>query len=382
MRRGLVIGKFMPLHQGHVALIKFAAAQCDELIVSVSFTPEDPIPGPLRFSWIQEEFRNIPDIKPYLSLDDFDDDTLPLKERIPSWGIFLKSRFPTIDVVFSSEQYGALLAGVLGAVHISFDPERKKFPVSGSLIRKSPFRYWAFIAMPARPHFVKKICFYGPESTGKSTLARHMAIVYQTEFVPEVSRELIDSNKFSVVDIIKIGTAQTERVLEKTKTANKLLFCDTDLITTQIYCHHYLREIPPILFELEKRVVYDHYFLFDADVPWVADGLRDLGERRGEMFQVFKSELDKRGLKYELIRGDYASREALVQRFLNPYFALFFFPRMVVRKVSIQPRSWSVTKHVLPSLPPKVRLLTFFPFKITSRSSFPCGERMAIVPLS
>jgi HTH-type transcriptional repressor of NAD biosynthesis genes len=34
MIRGLVIGKFMPVHNGHIALINFAASQCDELIVS------------------------------------------------------------------------------------------------------------------------------------------------------------------------------------------------------------------------------------------------------------------------------------------------------------------------------------------------------------
>jgi HTH-type transcriptional regulator, transcriptional repressor of NAD biosynthesis genes len=31
MKRGLVIGKFMHIHNGHIALIDFAASQCDEL---------------------------------------------------------------------------------------------------------------------------------------------------------------------------------------------------------------------------------------------------------------------------------------------------------------------------------------------------------------
>ena len=141
---------------------------------------------------------------------------------------------------------------------------------------------------------IKKICFYGPESTGKSTMARHMAEIYKTEFVPEVSREIVTSNNFTVEDIIKIGHTQTVRILEKTKTANKILFCDTDLITTQIYCRHCLKVMPPILFELEKLIKYDLYFLFEPDVPWVADGLRDLSEKRKEMFEVFKRELDKK----------------------------------------------------------------------------------------
>src|SRR6478735_7445631 len=94
---------------------------------------------------------------------------------------------------------------------------------------------------------IKLICFYGPESTGKSTMAKHFATLYKTEFVPEVARELISSNDFTIDDIIRIGNAQTQRIKEKLKTANKFLFCDTDLITTQIYSKKYLVVIPEIL---------------------------------------------------------------------------------------------------------------------------------------
>jgi len=159
---------------------------------------------------------------------------------------------------------------------------------------------------------VKKICLYGPESTGKSTVAECMARRYNTVFVPEVARELITSNDFTLDDIIRIGHAQTQRVIEQSKVANKLLFCDTDVITTQIYSQHYLHAVPPVLYELEKQVTYDAYILFDTDVAWVADGLRDLGDQRQAMFDVFKNALDVRGIAYTLVRGDYREREAQV----------------------------------------------------------------------
>ena len=156
---------------------------------------------------------------------------------------------------------------------------------------------------------IKKICFYGPESTGKSVMARHLAEVYHTEYVPEVAREFVSTNNFTLEDIIKIGHAHIERVNEKTKTANKILFCDTDIITTQIYCRHYLGQVPEVLFELEKMITYDQYFLFDIDVPWVPDGMRDLKERRAEMFEVFRDELVKRRIPFTIIRGNYGQRE-------------------------------------------------------------------------
>ena len=166
-----------------------------------------------------------------------------------------------------------------------------------------------------------RVCLYGPESTGKSTLARRLAEHYHTEFVPEVAREIIMSNTFTVEDIIRIGQAQTDRVLEKSKTANRVLFCDTDVITTAVYSDTYLHHIPPQLDALEKKVHYDQYFLFDIDVPWVADGLRDLGarEQRVRMFERFKKELDGRGIPYIRLTGSYADREKMIIRVVDEW---------------------------------------------------------------
>jgi HTH-type transcriptional repressor of NAD biosynthesis genes len=317
MKRGLVIGKFMPVHTGHLALISFALGQCDEIIVSMSHTPTDPIPHSLRFNWLKDLFKENPKIKVEESLDDFDDETLPLAERTEIWARFIEKRFPKVDVIISSEEYGKPLANHLGAFSLLFDPLRNQVPVSATKIRNNPFLYWEFIPEIVRPCFVKTICFYGPESTGKSTMAKKMAAHYQTEFVPEVAREIVSSNDFTLDEIVRIAKAQNERVKEKIKTANKFLFCDTDLITTQIYCRHYLKTVPDILYELEKEIKYDQYFLFDIDVPWVADGLRDLGDQRKKMFDVFKFELEKRSLDFTVVTGDWTAREAFVKMSLS-----------------------------------------------------------------
>jgi HTH-type transcriptional repressor of NAD biosynthesis genes len=164
---------------------------------------------------------------------------------------------------------------------------------------------------------IKLICFYGPESTGKSSMAEKMAARYQTTFVPEVAREMLVTNNFDVDKIAEIGKRQTERVLEKLEVANKILFCDTDLITTQIYSQYYLHEIPRILSELERKISYDHYFLFNIDVPWIPDGLRDLGDKREYMFEVFRSELDKRKIPYTNVQGTPDQREQIVMSWLH-----------------------------------------------------------------
>lgn len=309
MKRGLVIGKFLPIHKGHIALINFAASQCDELIVSMSDQAGDPIDADIRFYWIREIFKDNDRIKPNKLVDNLDNDSMELNERTKVWAGLIRKHYPDVEILFSSESYGEPLAEHLGIEHRTFDTQRIKFPVAASSIRKHPFRYWDFIPEVVRPFFVKKICFYGPESTGKSSMAIKMAKKYNTEFVPEVAREMITKNDFTIDDIIRIGIAQTQRVIDKTKVADKLLFCDTDLITTQIYSRHYLHVIPPILTQLEKHVSYDLYFLMDIDVPWIADGLRDLGNRREEMLDIFKNEMTSRNISYILIQGNSDERE-------------------------------------------------------------------------
>ena len=317
MTRGLVIGKFMPVHAGHISLIEFAAAHCDELIVSMSYKHDDPIDESLRFNWLKEIFKTSNSIKIEKVEDNFDDETLELEARTKRWAEFISIRYPPINKVFSSESYGEPFARHLGATHVEFDLSRKYFPVSATLIREHPFQYWQFLPKVVRPYFVKKICFYGPESTGKSTMAKKMAEKFATEFVPEVAREFVTSNVFKPEDISRIAFEHYKRIQDATKIANKFLLCDTDAITTEIYSQHYLNTVPQIVFDLEQKVKFDLYFLFDIDVEWVADELRDLGNQREHMFQVFKNELEKRQIPFLLVSGNYETREHFVSQKLN-----------------------------------------------------------------
>jgi cytidyltransferase-like protein len=56
MTRGLVWGKFLPLHLGHGHLIETARAGCDELVVVPGARDDEPWPLELRESWLRETF--------------------------------------------------------------------------------------------------------------------------------------------------------------------------------------------------------------------------------------------------------------------------------------------------------------------------------------
>lgn len=315
---GLVFGKFMPVHNGHLALIEFAKRQCEQIIVSMSYTEIDPISQELRFQWLQNIYLNDKNIILVKHLDDFNDESLNIFDSTKLWANFINKQFPEIDAFFCSEDYGEPLSYHLKLPNIVFDKSRRIFPVSATKIRLNPFKYWDFIPGEVKPYFVKKICIYGPESVGKSVLTIELANIFQTNFVHEVARDFLFDNHNIDTDLItKIAKTHSEFIFESLKSSNKLLFCDTDIITTQIYANHYLGYIPEVLFELEKKTQYDLYLLLNIDVPWVYDPLRDLKNKRDEMYLIFKNELIVRKIKFIEINGSWDVRKQIAVSSIN-----------------------------------------------------------------
>lgn len=152
-KKGLVFGKFMPIHNGHLALINFAAAQCETLIVSMSYTINDPISPKLRYEWLEKIFENTPNITLAFVLDDFNDEGLSLFEATKQWAIFIQNRFPNIEAFFCSEDYGAPLSHHLGIPCVIFDKARTQVPISATLIRANPTQYADFLPEIVRPYF-------------------------------------------------------------------------------------------------------------------------------------------------------------------------------------------------------------------------------------
>lgn len=314
MKKGLIFGKFMPFHLGHRALVEFALSQCEKVIVSMSYTPNDPIPAEIRFEWLHRLFAQNPRIELFQALDDFPDEGMPLTDATKLWADFIHYTFPEVEGVFCSEAYGVPLSRHLKCPVIFFDVERRQVPISATAIRRAPAQHWAFIPEEIRPYFTKKICLFGPESVGKTTLTEQLARHFHTSFVHEAARNVILSNDFWIETMTEIGRLQTSLVRQRLQTANKVLFCDTDVITTQIYSQHYFGYVPDELKTLEKEMTYDLYFLLNIDTPWVPDTLRDLGHRRTEMFALFKEALDKRQLPYVLIEGTWEERFTIAKK--------------------------------------------------------------------
>ena len=125
IKQGLVIGKFLPLHSGHEALIKFAATQCDELIVLLGVKNDEAIPGPLRLKWLWEAFRDDPSIHIEYTDEELPDSPVSSRDVSKVWAEYLSKKFPGVRLIISSEEYGGFLAEYMDIEHKYFDPEKK-----------------------------------------------------------------------------------------------------------------------------------------------------------------------------------------------------------------------------------------------------------------
>jgi len=160
-----------------------------------------------------------------------------------------------------------------------------------------------------------KIVLFGPESSGKTTLCKQLAEHYNTLWVPEYAREYLqkkwdDEQKVcEPEDLLPIAIGQMKLENNYTKKANKILFCDTDLLETKVYSEvYYQGYCDPLLNKYALKNQYDLYFLTYIDTPWEADDLRDRPNEREEMFEAFETALKLYKRPYVLLKGNKEAR--------------------------------------------------------------------------
>jgi len=152
---------------------------------------------------------------------------------------------------------------------------------------------------------VKRIAIVGPECTGKSDLARFLANHYHTNWVPEFARNYIDQLKrpYEKNDLVKIAQAQVMLENQLALQANKILFCDTNLVVIKIWSEFKYGDCPPEIIEKMIAQKYDLTLLTYIDIPWVDDPQREHPDKRDLLYSIYKEELLKNNVKFVEIKG-------------------------------------------------------------------------------
>ena len=123
---------------------------------------------------------------------------------------------------------------------------------------------------------MRRACFHGAESTGKSTLCAELASDLGCPWVAEYGRAYAEQygTDFTMEDLLAIARGQDGAMRIACVSNPPLVLLDTDPLMTAAWAEMLFGENPAELMTYEKA---EHYLLFEPDVPWEDDGTRLFG---------------------------------------------------------------------------------------------------------
>lgn len=185
---------------------------------------------------------------------------------------------------------------------------------------------------------MKKICFVGAPSTGKSTLAIILAeklkkIGYKTELVREYARDfIVEHGKIkNASDQILIARGQKWREKEAAQKNPQFIICDCAVFLSRIYASLFEPEpenneevlkyktiLEKIDAEVDKEVLgYNHIFFLPPEIPAEEDGVRLYTDKISEISKKIKEFLTSQKINHFEIKGNIKERALRVFELLK-----------------------------------------------------------------
>lgn len=298
-RTGVVLGRFLPLHDGHRYLIEYAQTFAARIHVFVRVGANDAVPFPVRRDWITELFPDVTVVPvedlPVISTRD---------DSAKHWTRQILAHVRP-DYLFAGELYGPPLAQFLATRFVLVD--RYAIPVSGTKVRADPWKWERYLPPPVRAWYVRRVCLIGAEATGKTLLASRLAEHYGTVRVPEYANTL---SSLGAADVSRVAHAQRTAEDLLARRATRVLFCDTDLLAVRLWSERRFDAAPDWLRAASEDRAADLYLLTAPEHRFAGADVRNTPAERAAFHDRCERELIRLGRPYVTIKGRYEQRMA------------------------------------------------------------------------
>lgn len=355
MNIGIVVGKFYPLHIGHVNMIQQASSKFDKTIVIVSHhgikdlelykdsNLKRPLTGKDKLAIVQKTFQYQKELIIPILVDETECPQYP--DGWQSWSDLVKKEIlgnrrvlnelpsPThswtgfnivnnVKFVVNEPQDELGYQKYFGCKCEIFDFDRVEFNISATDVRNDPFYFWDFIPRASREYLVPTVVIAGGESSGKSIMTNKLANLYATTSVQEYGRTITDlelggdESALQYKHYRDIANGHYQDLKFAKTNANKVVFSDTDFVATQVFAETYEGKPHPIVQEFIDDVRFDLTILLDNSTKWVDDGMRMIGadDARAKFQQDLKDTYKENGIEYvEVKTSDYLLRYEAVK---------------------------------------------------------------------
>ena len=220
--------------------------------------------------------------------------------------------------------------------------ERSLNPVSATMIRENPVKYWNKIAWPFRQYFSTNILITGTASEGKSTLTRDIATYFGLPYSEEFGRTYMEYYGKSDTDLTV--TDFQEFLIEQRRDTQKkiaspgncgVVISDTDNIVTLMYAKAYVEDpnidmteedyktLEQLAWNIKRGIQWDKIFLLPPKNKFVDDGCRYMEqssmEERTKNYNRLVELLKEFGWwdKVEILDNDFLGNFNRVKEYIN-----------------------------------------------------------------
>lgn len=322
---GMYGGSFDPLHLGHISDIIKAAAVCEELYVMISWCEgRESTSKELRYRWILNCTKHLPNVRIILVEDQAVSKEVYNTDYYWEKGAQdIKNAIgKPIDAVFCGSDYlgtnrfESLYCPESAVIYF----DREEVPISSTEIREWASAHWDYLPEVCKDYYARKVLVVGGESTGKSTLVQNLALAYNTNYVAEYGRVTADyagGEDFMLADDLHENLLrQRINIIDAAKKSNRILFVDTDAITTLFYSRFLLQNQKQIevceklATAINEMTQWDLVLFLEPDVEFIQDGTRNekIRANREKYSQQIKQALTENNVAYHCLTGDYLER--------------------------------------------------------------------------
>lgn len=337
---GVVFGSFAPLHQGHLDLIMRAKKEndggCIVIVCGYDGDKGEPLmPHSKRYRYVREFFADDDLVAVYAI-----NDTESMRPEYPNgwdswmgefeqiWGMAVASYSKRVWYVGDEHYYDDL---VTKQHEIAWLVDRTADnPISATMIRQNPIKYWDKIAAPFRRVFSHNILITGTASEGKSILTTDLGKYFNAPHSWEWPRDYMEESAVSDWELdgadfmaFLHGQYDLNKKLINSPANHGIFFADSDSMTTRMYAEMYAKDpkfamtveefekVAAVADELASKSRWDKIFLVAPHGVFVDDhsrymGHSDLSERQ-KLFDILCEDIKRTGNwdKVTILNGSY-----------------------------------------------------------------------------